>query len=311
MRSRTASATPLTVVPVPAMGAEDVLVGSDGMVYTGTEEGSIFRIRPDGNRIDRVVNTGGRPLGLEELPDGRLLVCDAHRGLLAVDVTTGRVEELLTHVEGRRMRFCNNAAVAENGDIYFSDSSRVHSVEQWKDDMVQNTCSGRLLVRRTDGSVEVLLDGLRFANGVALSSDESFVAVAETHGRTVVRLWLASERKGERDLLARDLPGYPDNIARGSDGLIWVTIASPRDPLVERIMQGPMFLRRAVPRIPEALQPKPRRTVRVMAFDDDGRVVHDRSADASAYHMATGVREHDGRIWVGSLLEPAVAVFEV
>ena len=42
----------------------------------------------------------------------------------------------------------------------------------------------------------------------------------------------------------QDLPGYPDNIARGSDGLIWVTIASPRDPLVERLQRGPLWLRR-------------------------------------------------------------------
>jgi hypothetical protein len=66
------------VVPVPAHGAEDVLV-VDGLVYTGTEEGSIFRLRPDGSRIDRVGHTGGRPLGLELLPDGRLLVADADR----------------------------------------------------------------------------------------------------------------------------------------------------------------------------------------------------------------------------------------
>src|SRR3954449_2143126 len=53
----------LTVLPVPGYGAEDVLVARDGWVYTGTADGSVFRVRPDGNRIDRVANTGGRPLG--------------------------------------------------------------------------------------------------------------------------------------------------------------------------------------------------------------------------------------------------------
>ena len=46
--------------------------------------------------------------------------------------------------------------------------------------------------------------------------------MAETGGRTVVRHWLAGDRAGGTDLLAEDLPGYPDNIARGSDGLVWV-----------------------------------------------------------------------------------------
>ena len=153
-----------------------------------------------------------------------------------------------------------------------------------------------------------MLDGLRFANGVALSADEDFVAVAECAGRTVVRLWLTGERAGERDFLCQDLPGYPDNIARGSDGLIWVTIASPRDPLVERLQRGPLWLRRQVTRIPEKLQPKPKRTVRVQAYDDAGTLVHDVDVATPDFHMVTGVREHDGRVWMGSLEEPAVAV---
>ena len=78
------------------------------------------------------------------------------------------------------MVFCNNAAVAGDGDIWFSDSSTVHPIEGWKTDFVEHTQTGRLLVPPTDGSVEVDLDGLAFANGVALAADESWVAVAET-----------------------------------------------------------------------------------------------------------------------------------
>jgi hypothetical protein len=135
--------------------------------------------------------------------------------------------------------------------------------------------------------------------------------VAETAARTVVRHWLTGPRAGTRDFLVQDLPGYPDNIARGSDGLIWVTIASPKDPLVERLQRGPMFLRRAVTRIPEKLQPAPKHTVRVQAFDDSGTVVHDVDVETPSYHMVTGVREHDGRVWLGSLHEPAVAVVDL
>lgn len=303
---------PVTVHQVPAMGAEDVVVADNGLVYTGTEDGSVFSVTPDGSRVHLVGQTGGRPLGLELLPDGRLLVADAHEGLLAMETGTGQVERLVDTVNGHRMVFCNNAAVASNGDIWFSDSSTVYSIERWKDDFVQDTRTGRLYCRRADGTVEKHLDGLAFANGVALSADESFVAVAESGARTVVRLWLTGERAGQRDYLCDDLPGYPDNIARGSDGLVWVTIASPRDPFVEMLQRrAPLAVRKAVTRIPEALQPKPKRTVRVMAFDDAGEVVHDISGDASGYHMVTGVREHDGRLWLGSLHEPAVGVIDL
>jgi sugar lactone lactonase YvrE len=304
-----------TVHPVPAMGAEDVVVGPDGTVWTGTEDGAIWALDPVTGSIRRVADTGGRPLGLELLPHGDLLVCDAERGLLRVSPGPGDVEVLLDRVDGRAMRFCNNAAVAADGTIWFSDSSLHHGVARWKDDFVQDTRTGRVMRRDPDGTVTVVLEGLAFANGVALAADESFVCVAETRGRTVVRLWLAGPRAGERDHLVSDLPGYPDNISRGSDGLIWVTVASPVDALVERLGSAPMALRRAVTKIPEALQPRPRQTIRVQAYADDGRLVHDLDLVAPptgpGFHMVTGVREHDGRVWMGSLLEPSVAVHDL
>lgn len=305
----------LTVHPVPSMGAEDVVVGPDGTVWTGTEDGAIWALDPATGAVRRVADTGGRPLGLELLGDSHLLVCDAERGVLRVSRSTGEVEVLLDRVDGAPMRFCNNAAVASDGTVWFSDSSLHYGVGQWKDDFVQDTATGRLLRLDPDGTLTVVLEGLRFANGVALAADESFVAVAECRGRTVVRLWLTGPRSGERDHLVTDLPGYPDNISRGSDGLIWVAVASPVDPLVERLGSAPMVLRKVVTRIPEALQPKPKQTIRVQAYDDTGRLVHDLDlqppASGPGYHMVTGVREHDGKVWVGSLHEPSVAVLDL
>ncbi|HEY0948742.1 SMP-30/gluconolactonase/LRE family protein [Nocardioides sp.] len=305
----------LTVIPVPGPGAEDVVVAGpgpdEGAVFTGTEDGSIFRVSHDGRRIDRVAHTGGRPLGIELDVDGRLLVCDARRGVLRVDPASGSVEAVTDRLDGTPMMFCNNAAVAPDGTVWFSDSSRHYGIDRWKDDFVQDTRTGRLARLGTDGSTEVVIDGLAFANGVALAADESYVAVAETGARTVVRWWLTGPKAGTRDLLASDLPGYPDNIARGSDGLIWVSIASPTDPVVERLQHAPMPLRRAVTKVPERLQPKPKRTVRAVAYDDAGRLVRDVDLPGTGYHMVTGVREHEGRLWLGSLHEPAIAVVEL
>ncbi|WP_028638072.1 SMP-30/gluconolactonase/LRE family protein [Nocardioides sp. URHA0032] len=301
----------LTVIPVPGSGAEDVVVAADGSVYTGTEDGSIFRVSQDAGRVDRVAHTGGRPLGIEIDLDGRLLVCDAHRGVLRVDVRTGGVEAVTDRIGRAPMMFCNNAAIASDGTVWFSDSSLKFGIEQWKDDFVQDTRTGRLARMGEDGVPEVVIDGLAFANGVALAADESYVAVAETGARTVVRWWLTGPKAGTRDFLVTDLPGYPDNIARGSDGLVWVSIASPRDPVVERLQRSPGRVRRAVTRIPERLQPKPKRTVRAQAYDDAGTLVHDLDLPGTDYHMVTGVREHDGRVWLGSLHEPAVAVVDL
>ncbi|MFL6023039.1 MAG: SMP-30/gluconolactonase/LRE family protein [Marmoricola sp.] len=301
----------LRIVPVPGHGTEDVLVAEDGTVYTGTADGNLHAVDPRDGSSRLIGSTGGRPLGIEFLPDGRLLVCDAHHGLLAVDIATGELETLVDSVEGRPLVFCNNAAVAANGDIWFSDSSTRFGIEHWRKDFIQHTRTGRLIRRSADGTVEVVLDDLAFANGVALAADESYVAVAETTARTVARLWLTGPQAGRRDLLCEDLPGYPDNIALGSDGLVWVSLPSTTDRFGERVLRMPRSVRVAVSSIPTGLQPPVARVVRVLAFDDAGRRVHDLSADATGFHMVTGVREHHGSVWLGSLEEPAVAVISL
>ncbi len=36
-------------IEVPETGAEDVVIDADGNAWTGTEDGSIFRVSPDGS----------------------------------------------------------------------------------------------------------------------------------------------------------------------------------------------------------------------------------------------------------------------
>src|SRR5947208_10474459 len=116
-------------MPVPALtpiggtGPEDVAVDAAGNLYTGVVDGRILRLSPDGD-VRPVADTGGRPLGVEVGPDGDLVVCDAYRGLLRVDPVRGTVTVLVDTVDGERMLLCDNAAVASDGSVYFSDSSR-------------------------------------------------------------------------------------------------------------------------------------------------------------------------------------------
>ena len=273
------SAGSLTVIPIPGLGAEDVVVGThgpdEGAVFTGTEDGAIWRVSPDGAKVDRVAETGGRPLGIEIDLDGRLLVCDAHRGLLRVDTRSGAVEAVADSVAGVRMVVCNNAAIATDGTVWFSDSSKVHRLERWRRDIVEATCTGRLMRHDPDGTTTVVLEGLDYANGVALAADESYVAVAESGACTVVRQWLTGAKAGTRDYLVPELPGYPDNIARGSDGLIWVTIASPPNGWPSGSASVPIGSAAPPAKVPTNLQPQPKPCVRVQAYDDAGTLVHD------------------------------------
>lgn len=301
----------LEVIPVPGTGPEDVAVDAAGQIYTGTSEGYLLRISPDGARIDRIAQTGGRPLGIEVHPEGWLVVCDAHRGLLRVDPDTGAITPLVLAVEGAPMRFTNNCAVAQDGTIYFSDSSRSFGIEHFKADILAHTLSGRLMRRDPDGSVEVLLDDLAFANGVALAEDESFLLVAETGGYRVTRLELTGPSAGRRSVIIDNLPGMPDNMSTGSNGVFWMALPSTRNRLLDLLLPRPGFLRSAVWALPDRVQPDVTRITWAVGINGDGDVVRNLQAPGDAYHYVTGVREHEGRLYLGSLVEPGIAVAEL
>ncbi|MBK1786534.1 SMP-30/gluconolactonase/LRE family protein [Prauserella cavernicola] len=298
--------------PVNGRGPEDVLVDADGGVYTGLEDGRVIRVGPGGRRIDTIADTGGRPLGIEFFGDEReLLVCDAHRGLLVVSVADGAVRTLVGEIDGVPMVFCNNAAVASDGTIYFTDTSTVFSIERYRDDLIEQTGTGRLFRRAPDGRVERVAGGLQFANGVALPPDESFVAVAETSACRVRRFWLKGEETGTEGIFVDDLPGFPDNISTGSDGLIWVSQASSKLPVLDVVRKLPAPVRTAVRALPAWLQPSPASTCGVLAVSALGDVVHRLEGEIDGFDVLSGVRERAGTLYFGSLERNCVATTPV
>lgn len=295
-------------LPVGGQGPEDVAILGDRLV-TGVADGRLLSVTFDGTRVDVVADTGGRPLGIEPLPDGRLVVCDAEQGLLRVDPDVGSIEPLTGTIAGERMRLCNNAAVTGDGTIYFTDSSRRYGLDDYQADVVERTATGRLLRRDATGAVQVLIDHLEFANGVALADDESFVAVAETGAGRIHRVWLTGPRAGDSDVLIDDLPGMPDNLSTGPDGRIWIAIPVPRVKALKLVQRGPRAARKLIGRAASAVTKPPVAAARVLAVDRDGTpVVRMTCSRRCGYRMVTGVREHDGSLYLGSLGEDAIGV---
>jgi sugar lactone lactonase YvrE len=301
---------PLTLIDLPGAGPEDVVVDEHGQVFTGLADGSMVRVDPAGSLVETIARTGGRPLGIELYRDGRLLVCDAERGLLLVDPADGGIQTLVARGE-HQLRVCNNAAVASDGTVYFSDSTQRFDLTDWRADLLEHSGTGRLLRRDPDGAVTVLLDGLHFANGVALAPDESFVVVAQTGSYCLDRVWLTGDRAGTRDVFVANLPGFPDNVSTGTDGLFWIAMASPRDRILDILSRRHPVLRRLTWALPERLQPRPKRTVWARALDTSGAMVHDYYGPGEDFYLVTGVREHGGRLYLGSLLAGSMAMLEL
>lgn len=299
----------VTVVPMPGEGPEDTLLDAEGNIFTGLLDGRILRISADTKTITEIANTRGRPLGLEWLPDGKVLVCDAGRGLLRLDPETGELETLAAEFGGVPMKFCNNAAVAADGTIYFTDSSTRFSVDEWMADLLEHSATGRLFRRTTDGKLTKLADGLAFPNGVALSADGNTLFFVETAGYRLLRLDLTIE--GAKPELVVMLPGLPDNISTGSDGLIWVAIGSPRNTLLDFLLDKPPVLRKIVWALPDAVKPKAASVIDVQAYDEAGRLVHDLRGRHAGFHGPTSAREAGGKVWLASIMGTSLAVFDV
>lgn len=296
-------------IPLPGAGPEDVVLGADGAVYTGIETGQILRIDLETDEVTTVLDTGGRPLGLHAGDDGSLLICDADRGLLRWPGPGRPLEILVDTVDGRPLGFASNVVSdPDDGTIYFTASSSRWPLDRWLTDLAEHSGTGRLFRLSPDGTVDTLLDGLQFANGVAFTPDRSALIVAETAAYRLVRYPLRGSDSGTADTLVDNLPGFPDNIALGSDGLIWVTLASPRNPVLDNLLPLPGILRRILWALPERLLPAPERTAWVLGVSPDGTIVHDIQRDGTDYAMVTGVVESDGTLVLGSLHEQAVAV---
>ncbi|HEY3011045.1 MAG TPA: SMP-30/gluconolactonase/LRE family protein [Micromonosporaceae bacterium] len=293
--------------PLPSgAGPEDVAVEPDGCVVAGGDDGRIWRWRAGarpGDPPSLVADTGGRPLGIEvDSRDGSLVVCDGYRGLLRV-TRDGRVEELAREAAGRPILVCDNSTIGADGTVYFSDSSNRYPLHAWKRDIAEHRPNGRLLAYRPGtGRAEVVADGLYFPNGVALTPDGGALLVAETTTHRLLRVPLAA---GDPVELV-DLPAYPDNISAVGDGTYWVALPSPRVPIAERLLPYP-GMRRAALLLPEVLQPKPKRYGLVALVGADGTVLRTLHGPSGRYRMITGVRQAGGELWLGSLVERAVA----
>src|SRR5277367_7191132 len=156
----------LHLVAVPGTAPEDVVADADGNIWTGVEDGRIVQISPDGGWVQVVADTGGRPLGLAVARDGRLLICDSHRGLLRYDPANGAMETLVAKVGSNALKFCSNVVESSDGTIFFTESTDRFHYEYYKGSVIEARPTGSVFRLNLDGSVTMLAPGLRFANGV-------------------------------------------------------------------------------------------------------------------------------------------------
>ncbi|KAF5200070.1 Strictosidine synthase, partial [Thalictrum thalictroides] len=124
--------------------------------------------------------------------------------------------------------------------------------------------------------VTVLLKGLSFANGVALSKDRDYVLVAETSRQLIQRYWLKGLQATTHEVFAQ-VPGSPDNIKINDRGQFWVALNNGRS--------FPSFIDDIV----------------AVRLDEHGRILERRHGNGFMQSISE-VKEIRGTLFVGSVV---------
>ena len=303
-------------------GPEDVILDRDDHLYCGTRHGEIVRFfAPDYKRSEVFAHTGGFPLGLAFDREGTLLSCVGAMGLYGIS-TSGEVSQLSAEtsrsytsiVDDARLRDPNDLDVGPDGRIYFTDSTTRYDAHDWAIDSIESRPTGRLLVfdPRT-GKTQTLLDNYRYANGVCLAHDGKSLFFAESWACRVHRYWIEGPKAGTAECVIKDMPGYPDNINRASDGHYWMAWLGMRTPSFDLALRHPGFRKRMTRRLPQDEWLFPNiNTGGVVKFSADGAIIETLGDMTGESHpMVTSMREHKGYLYVGGILNNRVGRYKI
>lgn len=285
---------------------ESVAVNAAGEIFTGLLDGTVVRVAR-GEAPVVIAETDTQLLGMAFDAAGDLIVCGLEGQLLSIS-EDGAVRELVRDVNGVPLTFVNDLDIAADGTIYFSESS-TQTTDTLRD-MLEHHGDGRLLAYHPDsGQTDVLLEDLYYANGVALSADESFVLVVETTKYRIRRLWLSGPRQGEDEMFIDNLPGFPDGISCDEDGIFWMALVNPRNGFIDWALERP-WIRKVAARLPlAAFASAAPRYGFVLGLDEDGNVIHNLQDPSGDHYAGISCAIHHGDfLTFGSLLEDAIGV---
>ena len=251
---------------IDAAGPEDTAFDAEGRIYISTADG-IIRLQPDGSKQEVFAKTPTHPLGLHFDANGNLIVCDGELYSVAPD---GTVTMLTNKVDDSSIILANGLDIAADGTIYFADSCFHFTRDEVGKEFENPGPHGRLLAYEpATGVTRLVLGDLWFANGVAVSPDQSFVLVAEALGNRVMRYWLTGDKRGQSEVFIEKVMGV-DNLDVNSRGMFWIPSSA------EGIM---------------------------LEVDKDGNIIRKLNIlhpSGEPYLSLAGAREHEGKLYLNS-----------
>jgi len=289
-------------------GAEDCAVDAEGNVYCGDQRGWVWRFRgledTEGEVFSR---TGGFPCGHVWDAEGRLVVAVGGMGIYRIgqdgepELVANQVKRSpLSLIDDSGLRAIDDLDIAPDGSIYASDFSTRTNTADFLLELVEFRPNGRIVRVKPDGTTEVVVSNYVFPNGVCTSHDGESILIASTGLCRVDRLWISGPKEGRLEPVLENLPGYPDNINRSSDGNYWMPLCAMRTQMSDLLGRYPSVRRRMTREVSVDNWVVPQLNVScAIKFSDSGEILSvlwDETMEN--YPMVTAVKERDGHLYL-------------
>ncbi|GJN13830.1 hypothetical protein PR202_gb00577 [Eleusine coracana subsp. coracana] len=230
----------------------------------------------------------------------------------------------------RPFSFANGIEIDyETGAIYFTETSTSESTNlmsiisfyrEFLNIVISGDKTGRLLkYDPKKNQVEVLVDGLAFPNGLAMSTDGTYLLLAETTTGKILKYWIKTAKASTMEEVVQ-LSGFPDNIKWSPRGGFWVGLHAKRGKIVEWSISYP-WLRRLILKLPirhiqrvSTLLNQVGRQVIALRLSEDGKMMEAISVHGvvqKAFKSVSEVEERNGSLFIGSVTSPFLGVYHL
>ncbi len=227
------------------------------LVFSDIPADTIYRLVEGEAEVHR--RPSGNSNGLAFDLEGRLLACEHGNRRVSRTLEEGRVVDVATHYEGRRLNSPNDLIVRSDGSIYFTDPP--YGVEEADREL---EFQGVYRVS-PEGDLQLLVDDFEKPNGLAFSPDEAVLYVADTELDQVRAFEVAGDGSpaNGREFIRFEEPARlrPDGMKVDTEGTLYVAGFEGVEVF------GPDAEHRGTVRLPE-------RPANLAFGDEDGRTLY-------------------------------------
>lgn len=211
---------PVKIADVPGF-CEGVVFDRSGTLYVShMTGGTIYSVAPDG-QLTAWARELSEPNGHKILPDGTHLVCDGGKhAVLHLAADGSLLGTAAAESGGKPLQAPNDLTIDGHGGFYFTDPG-----SSWVEDP-----TGTVHYVDSAGTVQTVLDGLAYPNGLVIRPDGKTMLLGESGTNHILSLRIAAPGKLEDKRTFAELPppeeqgaeGLPDGMCLDDAGNLYV-----------------------------------------------------------------------------------------